>query len=129
MYNFAYEPYLCPRCKAPLKYFNEIHKNNQMQYCKSKNKEKIGYVYLMHDITNDLLKIGYSENPYRRHKEMVHGSTNEISLLGFYPGSKVNENIVHTKFKNVRVKREWFSNDASIIDYFTGHPLYKEQKT
>jgi hypothetical protein len=127
--SFYYEPLLCPRCKIALNNINETHKDSKQNPCKANKIAKGAFVYLMHDITNDLLKIGYSENPYRRHKEMVHGSTNEISLLGFYPGSKVNENIVHTKFKNVRVKREWFSNDASIIDYFTGHPLYKEHKT
>jgi phage FluMu protein Com len=125
MFTYYYESMLCPRCKTPIKHINEVHKNTQLNTsCRSNKIAKGAYVYLILDNTNDFLKIGYSEDPYRRHKELVHGSTNEIRLLGFFPGSKVNEKIVQTKFKSANVKREWFCNDTAIIDYFTSHPLF-----
>lgn len=122
---FHYESMLCPRCRIAIQHINEAHTNSKMLFCRSNKPVKGAFVYLMHDKTNDFLKIGYSENPIRRHKEIVHGSTNEISLLGFFPGSMANEHIVHGIFKKSRVKREWFRNDTDIIDYFEEHPCFK----
>jgi len=122
---YFYEPLLCPRCRSPITTINAIHAH-PVSYvpCKAKKHAKGAFVYLMHDLTNDLLKIGYSEDPHRRHKELIHGSTNEIRLLGYFIGSKVNEHIVHSIFASNRLKREWFKNDTLIIDYFTGHPSF-----
>ena len=119
-----YDPFLCPRCLQPIENINEVHLNLNLDnvYCKGRIF-KGAFVYLMHDLTADLLKIGFSDNPFRRHYQIVHGSTNEIKLLAYYPGSTVNEKIVHRKFKSANVKREYFRNDSEIIEYFLGHPL------
>ena len=123
MANF-YEPILCQRCKIPIKNINEIHKNSKSIICKSNKRVKNSYVYLMHDTTNDLLKIGYSNDPNRRHKEFIHNSTNQIILIGYFPGTKANENIIHSKFKSARFKREWFINETDIVNYFINHPEF-----
>ena len=122
----TYEKMLCPRCKSPIIHINEFHLGQSKLSCVAKKRLPGAFVYLMLDTTNDLLKIGYSSDPFRRHKEIVHGSANVVNLLGFFPGSKLNELIVHNLFKNVRVKREWFQHDVAIVDYFTGHPLFKD---
>jgi predicted GIY-YIG superfamily endonuclease len=124
MSQFYYEPLLCSRCKNSLENINQAHLNSKMTNCRSPKRIKGAYVYLMHDETNDLLKIGYSENPARRLKELVYGSTNTIKLIGYFPGSKTNEHIVQAKFKRQNFKREWFRNETEIIDYFQNHPEF-----
>lgn len=80
----------------------------------------------MHDVDRDLLKIGYTEDPPRRFKEIRNANNNRIEFIGFIPGTKTNEAILHRQFKAYRRKLEWFDYNLDIVDYFTGHPQYKK---
>lgn len=125
---FTYDPLLCPRCRIIITHINEIHKHPKTStICKATKIIKGSYVYLMQDKITNLLKIGYSENPHRRLYEINHGGASEVILLEYFIGSKANELIIHSKFKNVRVKREWFQHDSDIIEYFTNHPRKTSQ--
>jgi len=123
-----YEPILCSRCKKSITSINEVHVNSKMLPCKSNKKiEKLGFVYLLVDARNERFKIGYSLNPERRLYEFIHhNSTNEITLIGYFPGTTANESVVHSIFKSARIIREWFRNDIEIVQYFTEHPLFKD---
>jgi len=102
-----------------------VHKTRDEQGCFPKKRAKGAFVYLMHDIDQNLLKIGFTENPKRRFKEIANANTNKIEFLGTIPGTKTNESNLHRKWKRFNAKLEWFNYDDDIIDYFREHPEFQ----
>jgi hypothetical protein len=97
-----------------------------MTCCAPKKSGKGAFVYLLHDSEQDLFKIGYSENPIRRFKQISDANNNYIELIGYIVGSKTNEAILHRRFKAYRRKLEWFDSSLDIIEYFKEHPTFVE---
>jgi hypothetical protein len=95
-----------------------IKNDGRFGYLKEKNidetkiKNKAGYVYFMIDeIYPEYTKIGNSETPVIREKTLSH-SVPEISLFKI---KKTNdryklENELHKRFKEKRIRGEWFKN-------------------
>ena len=121
-----YEKLLCPRCFIPIKHINEIHKTADLRTCAPKKIEKGAFIYLLHDIDQHLLKIGYSTNPPRRFKEIKNANTNQIKIIGIIPGSLTNEAILHTRWKKYNYKLEWFNYEEEILEYFENHPDFQK---
>ena len=83
------------------------------------------FVYLMKNSNTGLVKVGYSKNPENREKAVRQGKPG-TSLIGYYPGSRVDELIIHVKYQSKHSHGEWFRLDSSdvsdIIRYFKrGH--------
>lgn len=55
-----------------------------------------------------LVKIGVSDDPYTRLKELSTGSSSPLRLLGCIPGGFKREKELHRKFANQRATGEWF---------------------
>ena len=117
-----FEPIICPKCKNAINSFNEIHKNNEF-ICSPTLKE--AYVYLLHDIDADLLKIGYTTDMKKRLHQIKLNNNNKVIFLSHFIGSKNNEKILHNKWKKYQIKQEWFSYQEEIIEYFENHPRKK----
>ena len=79
------------------------------------------YVYLMQDTTNNYYKIGRSKTPQYREKTL-QSEKPTIELLFFYEGSCEDEMELHERFKEKRIRGEWFDineEDIQVIkDYF-----------
>ena len=79
------------------------------------------YVYLMQDTTNNYYKIGHSKNPQYREKTL-QSEKPTIELLLFYAGSCEDEIRLHERFKEKRIRGEWFNINEediqAIKDYF-----------
>ena len=91
-------------------------------YCRDK---KMTYIYIMYNSLNDLYKIGRSDNPYQREKQLK-GVVPEIQLLDYvldYPDS---EKIWHDRFKDERKFGEWFRLDKFQVSNVLA--LFKRQK-
>jgi hypothetical protein len=125
---YHYEPLLCPRCHKPLEHINEVHKNKNYNVCTSRKKSRGAFVYLFHDEHQNLLKIGFTENPQRRFKEIKNANTNKITFIGYFEGSRTNESILHNIWKKYRKRLEWFYYADEIVDYFRNHPKFNEWK-
>lgn len=122
---FCYDPLFCSRCHKVIRDINEIHFNNQMKPCKASKPAKGAFVYLIHDEDKNLLKIGFTENPTRRFKEIKNANNNKTKIIGYIIGTKTNEANLHRKWKRLHAKLEWFNYDEEIIDYFLNHPSFK----
>lgn len=74
-------------------------------------------VYFIQD-EDGPIKIGYSEgNPYRRLNAFCTGNPRELKLLVSIPGGREEEQALHERFADLRVKGEWFRPDARLLGF------------
>jgi len=77
-----------------------------------KNARTEGYVYFVR--TGDLIKIGYSTQPYQR----LRAYPPNAEVLGVFPGTKKLEADLHGRFRfALRKGREWFRVADEILEY------------
>jgi hypothetical protein len=76
-----------------------------------------GFVYLIQNEHNHLIKIGVSKNPYRRIRQLQTGNDSILRLLGIIKVEDAFsvERLLHTRYAKDRVSGEWFSVSESEI--------------
>ena len=78
-------------------------------------------VYFIGNRNNNTIKIGYSNNPKRRLKELQTANADKLFLIGYINGDKSLENILHNMFE--RVSHEWFKPTDSLLDFINDNTL------
>jgi hypothetical protein len=84
-----------------------------------------GFIYLL-EVTNALRlaqdnflwKIGYSEHPIRRIRELQPAYKGRLRLRACFVGDPPAERFAHRRFKSLRVKNELFLAHPIIDEYF-----------
>lgn len=76
------------------------------------------YLYLMKSSLTGLLKIGISQNPKRRKRNLETAQGGEIDILFLTAGSQALEKSIHKMFDKYRKDGEWFDYSEDIILYF-----------
>lgn len=79
------------------------------------------YVYLAFSETKNLYKIGVSQHPAVRMKELSGLEYGDVRLIAVIKGGRVSEQIAHILFDRFRDHGEWFAVDQEIADYFRDH--------
>ena len=79
---------------------------------------KLVDLYLMQNIETKDLKIGISNDPERRKRDLQNTNGREIEILYVIPRKSNLETTLHEKFSHLRLMGEWFKYDQSIIDEF-----------
>jgi hypothetical protein len=79
-------------------------------------KDKATNVYLMIDKNTGLYKVGRSINPSTRERTL-QSEKPTIEIIYYHPAINSDEKHFHCKFKDKRVRGEWFSLDYSDIEY------------
>jgi hypothetical protein len=97
-------------------FINESSKNDKNLSDNKPLKAKAvkNYIYLMKNLRNDLVKIGYSKNPKIRERTL-QSQEPEIELIKKWEAPKTIEKRLHHKYKNRRTRGEWFSLNAAEI--------------
>jgi hypothetical protein len=74
-------------------------------------------VYFIGD--GEYIKIGYSQNVYKRLCSLQTTNPRELKILGIIPGDYFTERHHHKKFGHLRKhkKCEWFKKDDDILNY------------
>lgn len=75
-------------------------------------------VYLIHDVTNNSCKIGFSSNPETRLKGLKVGTLNDLKLIAVLYGNFIREKEIHKQFDHYRIRGEWFSYNDEIVKFF-----------
>lgn len=78
----------------------------------------MGKVYFLTDTKN--VKIGFtSGDVQKRLKQLSTGSPFKLYVLGWIEGDLQKEKELHTKFANLKLKKngEWFQANQDLIDY------------
>jgi len=85
---------------------------------KEARRNKPGFVYLASDTIRGFTKIGYSENVKARIQQLKIANAG-VEYLIHFDGSYNDEQHLHDHFKQSgkRISSEWFSLDASDIEY------------
>jgi len=73
-------------------------------------------IYFIHATTTNRVKIGYSENPQERLRQLQTGSPFTLQLLRTFEGNRTDEAMYHQKFRHLRIDEssEWFLFDAEL---------------
>lgn len=111
-------------CKnKPLEYtYRRVFKSDPtIDYLEDKriNREegRFGQVYLMGNREYGLVKIGFSNNPEQRLKELQTGCPFPISIFTSFKGSLKREKQLHHQYKDLRVNGEWFKIEDKLEDF------------
>lgn len=76
-----------------------------------------GFIYLLH-VDERCVKIGYSEHPMRRIRELQPQYRSRLRLRACFVGDPPAERFAHRRFVNLRVKNELFYAHPLIDEYF-----------
>jgi len=77
--------------------------------------EKTGKIYFIQ--CNDAVKIGFSQNPWARLATLKTAMPDNPILLGSFNGVFQDEADLHTRFKHLRINREWFKAERELLDH------------
>lgn len=70
------------------------------------------------------IKIGFTnQNPLARLKALQTGSNLELTLLGVINGDKNRELRLHDRFKEFRIRGEWFKNSKELVNFINENAL------
>ncbi len=79
-------------------------------------KKPKGYVYFIQGLCGGAIKIGYSVCPEKRLQALQTGYPDTLTILLMIPGNESIETSIHHKFRDSKLKGEWFRPDAYLID-------------
>lgn len=82
-------------------------------------------IYFIKNIATSNIKIGFSDNPRKRLKELQTGSAEKLVLIKTIEGDQKLEGQLHELFSHCRLDGEWFSPADEILEFIKG----KDRKT
>jgi hypothetical protein len=130
LYKFQIEQ-IIQSCNDTLKYYEKMKYNDADLYDLNKkliesaykklsndnlHKKKKTNVYIMIDYNTKFYKIGKSINPLQREKTL-QSEKPTIKLIHSFKAYDYDERMLHDKFKDKRIRGEWFNLDQDDIDY------------
>lgn len=68
-----------------------------------------GYVYAIHAVGTESVKIGTANRPEIRLRELQVGSPHELRIIAQVSGGMLFERMLHKHLKNARIRGEWYS--------------------
>lgn len=75
-------------------------------------------VYLIVNKVENFCKIGFSNNPDARLKQLQTGNPYPLELISTIEGSIIDEKNLHNKFAHLSIQGEWFEYNEEIKTYF-----------
>jgi hypothetical protein len=77
-------------------------------------------VYLIHDASRDLHKIGVSTDPVRRLRQLQTGNAQQLALVACFATGRAHrvENSLHVYHRTSAVLGEWFNLPAGAVADF-----------
>jgi hypothetical protein len=85
---------------------------------KTERSARYGYVYFIR--FSDRIKIGYTDDPHRRLKNLPHDE-----ILALVPGTMSTEKKYHNMFKDLRLTGEWFASHRRLLDFIGTLPKHE----
>ena len=78
-------------------------------------KKKTGNVYLMKNARNGYIKIGFTKNKPEFREKTFQSEEPEVELIKDWKGTMLDEEKLHEKFTDKRLRGEWFDLNADDI--------------
>lgn len=80
-----------------------------------------GFVYIVHAVGTNRIKIGFSANPGDRLASLQTGSPFRLEIISCVPGSRADEMRMHRRLAKYRRTGEWFEIPRSRPPSIIGH--------
>ncbi len=77
-------------------------------------------IYFIKNIETGRIKIGYSETPKKRLRELQTGSDSRLVIIKTIKGDLNKEKELHDKFSHLRTNGEWFESDDELLQFIKG---------
>lgn len=74
-------------------------------------------IYFIRAVESGKIKIGESDNPVARIKQLKTGSPEKLEILGVISGGRYREKDLHKKFKQYQVRGEWFKSNPELTKF------------
>jgi len=81
-------------------------------------------IYFIRDSASGRVKIGYTENPWKRLSELQVASPSDLDLLAACEGDRVSEADLHQRFSASRVRGEWFLPTQDLMAHVATIPTF-----
>ena len=76
---------------------------------------RCGFVYCIRNDDSEAVKIGFSQNPMRRIKQLQTASPSRLRLIGVVEIAQAFETSLHEQYASRRLSGEWFDDADSEI--------------
>lgn len=80
------------------------------------NQMTAGFVYFIRAGRTNALKIGWAKDPQSRLEALQTGSPHQLHLVGYMPGTVADEGEWHGRFRDARIRGEWFTLGGDLRD-------------
>lgn len=80
-------------------------------------------VYFIQPAGGGLIKVGYTDDIYKRFRQLQYQSPIPLKVLGVIPGNKMLEIGLHLSFIKERHHGEWFLPQGKVKDFLSDHGL------
>jgi hypothetical protein len=80
-------------------------------------EEVWGSVYFVTAGEGGPIKIGWSQDVYRRMEELQTANPHKLVLIGKLRGTMADEARVHSLFSRFRIQSEWFKHVPEILEF------------
>lgn len=92
-----------------------------MNMSQQNQESNSGLVYCIQAVNGGPIKIGASENPDKRLKELQTGHPHSLAIIGTFPGGYRLEGQLHRYFADERTYGEWFDVSLPEIEAVIEH--------
>lgn len=75
------------------------------------------FVYFIRSGDSGPIKIGVSIDPEKRKSELQTSHAHDLHTLLVIPGTRDTETFLHRRFAEFRLRGEWFTPDASLLEF------------
>ncbi len=83
-------------------------------------QDQKGFVYFVEAVGLARVKIGFSDDPPARLRQLATGSAVPLKLLAQTPGTVALEKQLHNRFGHLRIEGEWFHATRELLDFIAG---------
>lgn len=81
------------------------------------SKDEIFFIYFIGMLNDSIIKIGISNDPQKRLKELQVANPYELRLIFMFRGDESKEIQLHEKFVEYNIRGEWFYNIGKLKEY------------
>lgn len=90
----------------------------------SRCRDRVGYVYFVEDSSSGLVKVGFTINPRSRFSTLQSEAGAPRQMLRLVPSQLSGESALHRRFRECRVRGEWFRPDRSMWRFIANTPRF-----
>jgi hypothetical protein len=91
---------------------------DEVKLVPAEGRGPFGWVYFIACHETGRIKIGFTKgDPMKRIAALQTGCSTELALIACHPGTPNTEKLLHEKFKNCRLHREWFAISDELRAY------------